>query len=119
MNEPLDQEVQEQEQSDEELRQTIDMMAGFMRGMKISVAVAVDGEIEKTNAMHVDGNRVILLAMDFDKMIDVWEKDPKTFKDFDKMKDDGDVETVQEMIDQYPEGAMLIETQPTVTVEFD
>ncbi len=117
LNEPVEQEEQ-QEQSEEELRQTIDMMAGFMRDMKISVAVAVDGTIKETNALHRDGNRVILISMDFDKMVDVWQEDPNTFKDFDKMKEDGDVKTIQDMLDKYPEGALMIETQPKVTVRF-
>jgi len=117
MAKPVEQE-ERQEQTDEELRQTIDMMAGFMRDMKISLAVAVDGTIKETNALHRDGNRVILVSMDFDKMVDTWEKDPKTFKQFDKMKEDGDVQSVQEMLDQYPEGALLIETQPEVTIRF-
>lgn len=114
---PVEQEDR-QEQTEEELRQTIDMMAGFMRDMKISLAVAVDGEIEETNALHRDGNRVILVSMDFDKMVDTWQKDPKTFRHFDKMKEDGDVKSVQEMLDQYPEGALQIETQPEVTIRF-
>jgi len=35
----------------------------------VDVSVAVDGQIVKTNAPFVDGNRVTLLQVDMDKVI--------------------------------------------------
>ncbi len=108
--------VQEQT-SDEERRQTLDMMAGFLRGMRISVRVVVDGPISQTNATYANASTVTLLYMDFDKLVDVWENDPATFKDFESMQE-GNAETLGQLLKAYPPGSLMIETQPVVTVRF-
>ena len=93
------------------------MMAGFLRGMVVSLRIDVDGAITSTNALHADATSVTLLYMNFDKLVDVWESDPKTFRDFDKMKE-GDTKSINDMINSYPKGSMLFETQQQVTVAF-
>jgi len=107
----------EENKTDDDLRQTLDMMAGFLRGMRISLRVVVEGSISQTNATYVEASTVTLLYMDFDKLVDVWESDPKTFKDFDSMQE-GTTETLGQLLKAYPPGSLMIETQPVVTVRF-
>jgi hypothetical protein len=49
--------------------QALAMMKMMMKGMFVNVAMNVDGRIIKTNAPHVEGSRVTLLEIDFDKLL--------------------------------------------------
>jgi hypothetical protein len=49
--------------------QALAMMKMMMRGLFVDVALNVDGRILKSNANHVDGSRVTLLQIDFDKLL--------------------------------------------------
>lgn len=50
-------------------QQAIAMMKMFTRGMFVDVSLDVDGRILKTDAQHVQGSRVTLLQLDFDKLL--------------------------------------------------
>jgi hypothetical protein len=51
-----------------------EMMMGVFketfRDMKIDVAVEVNGKIVKTDAEHVDGSRIVLMELDFSKIVE-------------------------------------------------
>lgn len=49
--------------------QALAMMKVMMKGLFVDVSMNVAGRIIKTNAPHVDGSRVTLLQIDFDKML--------------------------------------------------
>jgi hypothetical protein len=49
--------------------QAMGMMKMMMRGLFVDVALNVDGRIVKSNAPYVEGSRVTLLQIDFDKLI--------------------------------------------------
>jgi hypothetical protein len=49
--------------------QAMAMMKMMLKGMFVDVSLALDGRIIKSNATHVDGSKITLLQMDFDKMI--------------------------------------------------
>ena len=49
--------------------QMLGMMKMMMQGLFVDVSLNVDGRIIKTNAPHVQGTRVTLLQIDFDKML--------------------------------------------------
>jgi hypothetical protein len=49
--------------------QAMAMMKSMMRGMFVEIALDVDGKILKSNAAHVDGSRITLLQVDFDKLL--------------------------------------------------
>ena len=50
-------------------QQALAMMKTMMQGLFVDIALAVDGRIVKTNAAHVEGSRVTLLQLDFDKLL--------------------------------------------------
>jgi hypothetical protein len=104
-------------QSSDEMLATLDMMSGFLRGMKVNLKVAVDGPIRSTTAQHVSGNCITIMAVDFDKLLDAWAENPSLFKGFDSMKS-GDMQAMQSVMDQYPPGAMVIEFQKEVETRF-
>ena len=45
------------------------MMKMMMRGLFVDVALTVDGRIIKSNAPYVEGSRVTLMQLDFDKLL--------------------------------------------------
>ncbi|HEY7499877.1 MAG TPA: hypothetical protein VH740_15260 [Vicinamibacterales bacterium] len=49
--------------------QALAMMKMMLRGLFVDVSLNVDGRIVKTNAPHVEGSRVTLLQIDFDKLL--------------------------------------------------
>jgi len=108
---------EEKEQEEAELRQNLDMMSGFMRGIRVGVTVTVDGSIKETNATWRDGNTITLIYLDFDKLLDHWQEDLQSFKDFDAMQE-GDMESMKRVMNAVPDGGMKIEVQPTVTIKF-
>ncbi len=104
-------------QSPEEVLGTIDMMGSFIRGMRLNVCVAIDGTIASTTAQNVVGNRITLMAVDFDKLLDAWVENPTLFKDFDRIKG-GDIEAMQHVINEYPPGSLILELQKELEVRF-
>lgn len=80
---------------EQELQQAMAMMSQFMKGMKVSVAVEVEGTIVDTNAALREGSRVTLMEMDFDKLLtnqDVFKKfigaSPESLEEAKKMMKD-------------------------------
>jgi hypothetical protein len=106
-----------EEKSDKELRQNLDMMSSFLRGIRMGVFVTVDGTIKETNASHVNGDRMTIFYVDFDKLIDLWESDLKAFREFDKFDKD-DPAAMRMVMERYPPGTILVETKPSVTIRF-
>ncbi len=49
--------------------QALAMMKMMMRGLYVDVALNVDGRVIKTNAPYVEGSRVTLMQIDFDKLL--------------------------------------------------
>jgi hypothetical protein len=49
--------------------QALGMMKMMMKGLFVDVSMNVGGKVIKTNAPHVDGSRVTLLQIDFDKLL--------------------------------------------------
>lgn len=49
--------------------QALAMMKMMMKGLYVDVTLAVDGKVIKTNAPYVNGSRVTLVQMDFDKLL--------------------------------------------------
>jgi len=49
--------------------QALAMMKAMMRGLFVDVAMTVDGRIIKSNAPYVEGSRVTLMQIDFDKLL--------------------------------------------------
>jgi hypothetical protein len=49
--------------------QQLEMMKTLFKGMRIALAVEVDGRIVKTNSAYVSGSRVTVLEMDFEQLL--------------------------------------------------
>jgi len=49
--------------------QAVAMMKMMLKGLYVDVTLAVDGKVIKTNAPYVNGSKVTLVQMDFDKLL--------------------------------------------------
>lgn len=96
------------EQSDDELG---DEALKMMEGMKINIAVKIDGEISSSNATYVDGSTVTLFQMNLSEMM----KDKEAFKEF-KNQEPKNIEEMKQFIEKFP--GMKIEIQKPVSVKF-
>ncbi|NTV66645.1 MAG: hypothetical protein HGB06_02990 [Chlorobaculum sp.] len=52
-----------------EQEQMLAMMSAFLRGLKMSVTVVVDGRVIRSDASYRLGNRITLYSLDFDKLL--------------------------------------------------
>ena len=100
--------VEASEQNDEEMGEEFLKM---MEGMKINIAVQVDGKIASTNASYVDGSNITLFQMDFGEMM----KDKESFKEF-KNKEPKNIEEMKEFLEKFP--GMKIEIEKPISVKF-
>lgn len=96
------------EQSDEEMEEEFLKM---MEGMKINIALQVEGEIISTNASYVDDSEITLMQMDFGEMM----KDKESFKEF-KDKEPKNIEEMKEFLEKFP--GMKIEVEKPISVKF-
>ena len=103
-----DSEYESSEQNDEEMGEEFVRM---MEGMKINIAVQVDGKIASTNASYVDGSKITLMLMDFGEMM----KDKESFKEF-KNKEPKNIEEMKEFLEKFP--GMKIEIEKPISVKF-
>ena len=55
--------------SKQDERQMLSMMSAFLKGMKMSVDVVIDGRILRSDASWRTGNRIVLYSMDFDRLL--------------------------------------------------
>jgi hypothetical protein len=96
------------EQNDEEMEEEFLKM---MEGMKISIAVHVDGNITSTNASYADGSNITLFYMNFGEMM----KDKESFKEF-KNKEPKNIEEMKKFLEKFP--GMKIEVEKPISVKF-
>ena len=102
----------EQEQTEEQIRQSLAMMKQMMKGLKMWVRLRVDGTITETNATHVNKEKtgLTLVRMDFDKMIEDEDK-------FIKMSLTKDEAKAREAAKNMP--GLTMETQKEITISFE
>ncbi len=87
----------------------IEMMKQFMKGMRINIALRVDGRIVKTNSKYVDGSQVTLLDIDFDQLI----ANPAILK---KLGEPKSIEEAKVMLRGVP--GIKVNLEKAVTIEF-
>jgi hypothetical protein len=85
--------------------QAMAMMKMMMRGLFVDVALNVDGRILKSNATHVEGSRVTLLQIDFDKLL----ADDTAFQRLQSATDVKSLENIP---------GLKIVSDPKLTIEF-
>ena len=83
----------------------------MMEGMKVKVAVNVEGEIVSTNAKFVEGSVVTLLQLDFGEVL----KSKEDFREFQSRKPQS-IEEMNELLGKFP--GMKLEIQKPVTIKF-
>ena len=49
--------------------ETFEMMRGFLKDMKVQIQVEVDGAVESSNAKFREGNRITLIGLDFNALL--------------------------------------------------
>ncbi|MCK5707106.1 MAG: hypothetical protein KAI43_05585 [Candidatus Aureabacteria bacterium] len=86
-------------------------MKQMFDGMKIALYLEIDGEIVKTNATHVDKNRITIMEMDFGELIQNAEK----FKEYAKAKPKT-VEESKELMKDMP--GIKIDLNEKMEVQF-
>ena len=69
-DEKAEQSAAEQEQAAMMLAQ----MKSMFKGMKIAMAIEVEGAVVETNATHVDGSRITIMELDFGQLLEMPEK---------------------------------------------
>jgi hypothetical protein len=85
--------------------QAMAMMKMMMRGLYVDVSLNVDGRILKSNAPYVDGTRVTLMQIDFDKLL----ADDAALLKLQSAKDVKSLAAVP---------GLKIVTEPKVTIDF-
>ena len=85
--------------------QALAMMKMMMQGMFLDVSLAVDGRIIKSNANHVQGSKITLLQVDFDKLL----ADEAAMKRLEGAKDLKGLADIP---------GLKIVTEPKVVIEF-
>ncbi|MBD3242780.1 MAG: hypothetical protein GF331_19465 [Chitinivibrionales bacterium] len=55
-------------------KQALEQVKQIFDGMRVAMFIEVDGKLVKTNATHVDGNRITLMDMNFDQLMQNPEK---------------------------------------------
>jgi len=83
----------------------------MMEGMKIDIAIEVEGEIINTNATYVQGSRVTLFQMDFSEMM----KNKEGFEEF-KKNEPKNIEEMKKYLEKLP--GIKLEVEKPVTINF-
>lgn len=100
-----------------DLRSTLSMMSTMLHNMRTNIRVAVDGPIISTNAEHAQGNMIMLMAVDFDKLVSAWQKDTALMASFEDVKN-GDLQALRKTISKYPAGALVMDFNKEIKITF-
>lgn len=88
-----------------------EMVKAMFKGMRMSMAIEVEGAIIETNATHCEDSRITLMEMDFDKLLEDEEK----FKEFTKTNPQT-YEEAKELMADIP--GIKVELEPEVKIKF-
>jgi len=98
---------------DEVPPEAVGMMKMMFRGLKVYVAVEVDGEITKSNAKYRDGSRVTLAEVDFDQLMG----DEESFKVIQgRMRPGGSAAELQKVMANLK--GVKVNDEPVVRIEW-
>lgn len=108
-------ESEEDESSGETAEQNYDELGEealkMMDGMKINIAVKVDGDIASSNATYADGSTITLFQMNLSEMME----NKEAFKEFQK-EEPKNIGEMKQFMEKFP--GMKIEIQKPVTIKF-
>ena len=103
--------LEEQAMQDAQEELMMQMLQGMLGGMRVSMVIEFDGELVKTNASFVDGNRVTLMDMDFDALL----ASEEAFKKFASSNPEG-LGSAKDIMKNIP--GMKVEVQKVVKISF-
>ena len=89
----------------------LNMMKDMLKGMRMAIAVEVEGAIASTDASYRDGAKVTLMEIDFGKLT----ADPKVLESL-ATKKPASVEDAKQLLKSVP--GIKVETNPKVSIKF-
>jgi hypothetical protein len=95
---------------DEMAKGMMEMMKPMLKGLRITIAVEVDGSVVKTNSQYASGNRVTYLDLDMGALL----ADEKALKAFEEAE--GSVEQQKAALSKVK--GMKVHLEPEMVVEF-
>lgn len=104
-------------QTKEQLDMALDMMESFLRDMRMTINVQSEPAIRKTNAKHVTGSTITMYDVDMDKLLAAFRKNRNLMNElegFESMGPSG----FEKVLRKLPNQAVIIELQPTVTIQW-
>jgi hypothetical protein len=100
-----------EEMPEEQTEHMINMFREIFKDMKIDVSLEVDGRITETNATHTQGSRIILIAIDFERII----QNEQVFREL-AMANPDSLEETKEILKDVP--GIKVELQDRVELQF-
>ncbi len=100
------------QQNAEQLKMATSIMKQFFKGMRVFMAVDVNGSILSTNATYRKEKRITLMDVNFDKLL----ANPKQFASFAVLGPDPSSEEMQKILKKIP--GIKLETKKEVEVSF-
>ncbi|NTV60988.1 MAG: hypothetical protein HGA77_06745 [Chlorobiaceae bacterium] len=96
----------------EQQKMAAELMKQFFKGMRVYLAVDVQGRVTGTSATYLSGNRITLVDMDFDKLM----AHPKQFAAFNALGPNPSPEQMQKIVRTIP--GLKVETRKELEVRF-
>ena len=95
----------------EQSEEMINMFREIFRDMKIDISLEVDGKILETNATHTQGSKIILVALDFERII----QNESVFRELALANPDS-LEETKELLKDVP--GIKVELQDRIELQF-
>jgi hypothetical protein len=92
--------------------EAIAMVKPFLEGLRVAIALDVQGTVVKTNAEHVRGSRITLLDLDFAPLL----ADPTAFQRLTSLGPGASIADVRPLLEDLP--GVKVNTQPALSIEF-
>ena len=109
--EPADSSMPEDMEAPEFSEQDMQGLASLYTDMSISVDVVVNGQVVDSDATHLDGNRVTLIEMDFNRILE----EPDVMQRL-AAQEPGSLSQIETLVDDIP--GIKAELKPRVRVRF-
>jgi len=95
----------------QEAAMVLQQMKSMFKGMKIAMAIEVEGAVVETNATHVDGSRITIMELDFGKLLEM----PEKLAQFSELQPES-VEDAKEFMKDIP--GFKVDMNKELTIKF-
>lgn len=110
-------EKKSKKQSKEQLDMALGMMESFLGGMRMTINVQSEPTIRKTNAKYVTGSTITMYDVDMDKLLAAFRKNRNLMNELEGFESMGPA-GFEKVLRKLPDHAVVIELQPTVTIQW-